>query len=232
MVKTRAQISVQEENRIKVKTLLQVHKTPNQILKDIGVVRQTVYNTKKRKRVQRKKGSGSPNILDKKQKLQIIQTIKHNPFLSAPDLKNQLELTCCSKTISNYLKQSGFIRRKPDRKPRLTAQQKQDRVEWCERYRTFRYWGRVIFTDESGFWLFDNNKQGWFKSGFSDPMEIESHPGKVNVWAAISAKGKVSIHVYRENLRSNNYIDILNDYLIPNADELYPNRWEFQHDKQ
>ena len=129
MVKTRAQISDQERKRLKVKTLLQVHKTPNQISKDIGVVRQTVYNTKKRRRVQRKKRSGRRNILDKRQKLQILQTVKHNPFLSSTDLKNQLQLPCSCKTICNYLKQSGFRRRKPDVKPRLTARKKTDRLE-------------------------------------------------------------------------------------------------------
>lgn len=139
MVKTRAQISDQERKRLKAKTLLQVHKTPNQISKDIGVVRQTVYNIKKRRSVQRKKSSGRRNILDKRQKLQILQIIKHNPFLFSTDIKNQLQLPCSSRTICNYLKQSGFKRMEPYAKKRLNAQQKADRLEWCERYQTFRH---------------------------------------------------------------------------------------------
>ena len=47
MVKTRAQISEEERKRLKIKSLLQLHKTPNQISKDIGVVRQTVSILKK-----------------------------------------------------------------------------------------------------------------------------------------------------------------------------------------
>jgi len=58
----------------------------------------------------------------------------------------------------------------------------------------------------------------------------DSYLGKVNVWSAISSRGKVAVHVFSQNLKTPKYIDILSNQLIPAADDLYRNNWILQQD--
>ena len=223
MVKSKKGLSKQERKRIETKTLLKTGRKPARISRDVRVTRQTVYNTKHKKRIERKIGSGRPNILNKSQKLSIIQTIKHNPFLSGRDLKNRLNLPCTAKTVTNYLHESGFKRRLPDLRPALDGTMMQQRENWCERFQSSCHWRRTIFTDEASFWIFDNNKQGWFKSGASESIDMDHYAGRLNVWAAISEQGKVGIHVFEQNLKSDVYLDILQNHLVPHAALMFPN---------
>ena len=50
---------------------------------------------------------------------------------------------------------------------------------------------------------------------------IVKHPFKVHVWVAISAKGKIGIHLFTENLDYHLYWKILNDQLYDNANALH-----------
>ena len=92
MVKRKTSLSRQQEKRRQTKSLLSVHKTPNQIAKAVGISRQSVSNIRKRKTVRRRKGSGRQEILNKRNKIRINHLIKHNPFLSAEDIQVQLDL--------------------------------------------------------------------------------------------------------------------------------------------
>ena len=56
------------------------------------------------------------------------------------------------------------------------------------------------------------------------------YPFKGHVWVAISAKGKISIHLFTENLDHYLYRKILNDHLYNNVDILYRHSWVFQQD--
>ena len=230
MVKQKDTVSKQELKRREVKILLKVQQTANQISKTVGITHQSVSNVRRRKRVQRKKGSGRKNILDKSNKLRIIHLFKSNPFFSTANIQQKLNLPCASKTIANYLKKSGFSWCKPECKPPLSEKVKSERVEWCKLYQSFKCWDNVVFTDEAGFWIFDNNKFGWFKGGLSKPIINRRYPGKLNVWCGISARGKVGINIFKQNLKSDKYIDILSNNLLPHIAELYPNGWYFQQD--
>src|SRR5688572_20842695 len=56
------------------------------------------------------------------------------------------------------------------------------------------------------------------------------HPLKVHVWAAISVKGKIGIHLFTENLDRHLYRRILDDHLYDNANTLHGRNWVFQQD--
>jgi len=69
-----------------------------------------------------------------------------------------------------------------------------ERVKWCEAMRDFDNFDKVIFTDETGYWLEDIKQKGWFpKTRTYTPAEIESS-GKLNIWTSISMAGKVDTY--------------------------------------
>lgn len=230
MVKSKKSQLTQEAKRQQTKTLLAVHKTPNQIAKVIGISRQSVSNIRKRKKIQRKKGSGRKEILDKRNKVRINHLVKHNPFLSAEDIQVQLDLPCTPRTICNYLHELGYKRRRPETMLLIDDRMKEERLAWCRVSQRSKDWDKTIFTDEAGFWIFDNNKMGWFKPRVSEVVVTDTYSGKLNVWAAISSRGKVAIHVFGQTLKSGKYIDILSNHLIPAASKLYRNSWVLQQD--
>ncbi|MBC7196880.1 MAG: IS630 family transposase [Deferribacterales bacterium] len=230
MAKAKLSFSQQELTRSRAKTLLKVHKTPNQISKAVGLTRQSVYNIRKRRTIKRKKGSGRPDILEASIKKSIVGIITNNPFLSSEDITDRLNLRCSSRTVRRYLHDLGFKMRKPESHLPLTDEEKAARVEWCQEYQTFQDWDRTVFTDEAGFWVFDNGKYGWFKSGVSHPVVSDQYSNKLNVWAAISSYGKVDIHVFAEKFTKEKYLDIIQDHLLPSGDEIFGNDWQLQQD--
>jgi len=203
--------SGQETKRQKTKALYTTYKSSSQIAiaRAVGISRQSIANIKRRKRIQRRKVSGRKEILDKRNKVRINHLIKHNPFLSAEDIQVQLDLPCTPRTVCNYLRELGYKRRKPDTMLPLDNEMKSERLAWCRSLQTSKIWNRIIYTDEAGFWIFDNDKLGWFKSDVSDVLVSDHYSGKLNVWAAISPRGKVAIHVFTQSLKTDVYIDIL-----------------------
>jgi len=152
--------SKQELTRSKVKFALSLKVKPRAIAKKARITDRTVKNIKQRRLAKRRKGSGRKEILNKSDKLRIIHRLKRNPFTSLGVIATELNLTCSLKTIRNYLHYSGFKWRKPEHKAPLSRDDKQSRFLWCENYNNFKYWDRVVFSDEASFWIFDNNKPG------------------------------------------------------------------------
>ena len=140
MVKNKTMQSCQETKRQKTKTLLTTYKSPSQIARAVGISRQSVTNIKRRKRIQRRKGSGRKEILDKRNKVRINHLIKHNPFLSAEDIQVQLDLPCTSRTVCNYLHELRYKRRKPGTMLPLDNEMKSDRLALCRSLQTSKIW--------------------------------------------------------------------------------------------
>ena len=222
-------LSIQESKRIEAKALLKAKRPIAKISKDVGVSEKTVKRLRRRG-PKRKKGSGKRQILDRSDKLSIRNLIKANPFLTPPDIVNRLDLECHPETVRRYLISAGYRYKKIQNKEPLTNEQKILRLQWCAEWGNFDGFDEVIFTDETGYWLNDTKGKGWVPKGtVVAPTEIRSRE-KVNIYGAISMAGKVTIHVYRENLNSTKYEEILKNELIPAAQELYPEGCFLQQD--
>ena len=96
--------------------------------------------------------------------------------------------------------------------------------------RTFRFKNSIIFSDETTIWLHDNSHCGWFHNNIKQELSINRHAGKINVWGAISVRGKVGITTFTETLNAKLYRDILDEHLIDNIWNRYPTNWYFQQD--
>jgi len=143
----------QELKRLKAVTLLKA-KVPMKLTCQIsGVSDRTYYRIKSdlkhRRTWLRKMGSKGNSKLTKSHKLKIYNAIKANPFISTRDMVRKLELPVTHMIVNNYLKGAGFVRRKPHRTLDLTPKHIENRYLWAYNMRSFRFWGEVIFTDET-----------------------------------------------------------------------------------
>ena len=156
--------------------------------------------------------------------------VKKNPFLSLKDIIKTLRLDVSTMTVQRYLKGTGFIRRKPHRNLDHTETHIQNRYWWANTMRSFRYWGEVVFTDETSIWLNDNGHDGWFHKDHDHPLSMDKHCGKIHVWGSITVFGKLSMVTFRENLNSERYSKILRENLIPAANLVHPFGWVLLQD--
>lgn len=101
-----------------------------------------------------------------------------------------------------------------------------ERCHWRE-----RQWARVIFSDESMFYLFrhDGRIRVW-RSRFEPPemhlLQIPTFCQKVHVWAAISVFGPTEL-VFLDKVNGAVYVEILESHLLPYATHWFGSTQDF-----
>jgi transposase len=224
----------QEEIRKRIISEFQDGADPEFLAAKYNVHEKSIYRMvrvyKKRKTYRRKKGSGRPDSLSTQEKHSLASIVDQNPFITARQLQVRLGLTVSLRTIRNYLKSLGYVHKKLKKKITLTGDDILERLTFARRNQD-RDWSNVIFADEAGVWLFKEAPYGWVKRGEDKYFFTESHPSKIKVFACIGFHGKVWLETYRQNLNSELYCDILEEGLIPTADEDFGGPdWILVHD--
>jgi len=87
-----------------------------------------------------------------------------------------------------------------------------------------------VFEDECSFWLHYNGAYGWFHHNERNPLSMDRHSGKVHVYGAIAFRGKVSLTLFRVNMNSNLYSNLLERDHMPGVNVLYPRAWTLVQD--
>lgn len=189
--------------------------------KSVPSISRIISKYRAKKTTARKKGSGRSKSITKSDKTAIHNILKHHPTTSCEDLTKELNLTCCPETVRLALHSMNFTFKSPDKKLKLVTLDKVLRFHWAQ-FNCDCDFAPVIFIDETTIQLGFSQNKCWCQKGYS-PKEQGNYPEKVNVCGAIGLFGQVMIHVYEENTDSTTFINILRDFLIPNADQLYHN---------
>jgi len=132
--------------------------------------------------------------------------------------------------VKNYLGKLGMFV-KPRFKTQLSENNRQKRVQYCERFGNFSF-KKVLFTDESSFQLNTNTLKVFQFKGQKPPQLTKHNPNvKIMVWGGISYWGKTSLHVVEENLNGEGYLKLLKKHRREMLD-LFEGRglWRFQQD--
>ena len=111
----------------------------------------------------------------------------------------------------------------------LTAEQKQNCVEWLKKDQTDD-WYHTVFTDELSFQLFRNTIRRWSKNSENEVKRIPKNRQKVHIWGTISIKGVVGYHTFRTNLTGICFVDILKPDLLSDVTMQFKRRWRLQQD--
>ena len=88
----------------------------------------------------------------------------------------------------------------------------QIRLNWCNRH-VFDNLNNIFFTDETTIYL--NNPGGfkWIKEDIHQNVITGRKSGRnLNVWVAISWKGKWTLYIFQENLDTEMYLKNINWY--------------------
>ena len=183
-----------------------------------------------KKSYKRAKGAGRPQVLGSTDKISIINCLRAKPWLSASKIKERLLLKAQPRTIRLYLESLNYSYRKPYRKPKLSNQDKVNRVDWALKYNNFDF-SRIVFADECSIWMNDWQGRMWLKKGSQHFIGTKAYYPKVHVWGGIGKDGVLGIHIFQGNLTAPRFVAILKESLIPAANDMYgKGKWNLAHD--
>lgn len=129
-------------------------------------------------------------------------------------LNESENLNISARTVSRRLNDIGLKKFKPKFVPKITDNQKKERVLFARKHRKTN-WNTVIFSDESTFQLDHNAHTVWAKNQSEAVVPKCKYSKKVMIWGAFSAKGLSRLCFVEKILNSVKYQDILKNYLKP-----------------
>jgi transposase len=189
--------------------------TNKKIAKEMNINKNTVtkwiHKYVKDKNIDRNKGSGRLKKTNNEQDNEIINEIKTNKLLTAPDIKENVEekrIEISVRTVINRLNAYGFSYRKPKEKPLLTEKHKQKRLLWSIKHK-YTDWNIVIFSDETSIWKGLRGRKRWVNMNENDIEKTTKYPMKLHIWGCISKSGIKRIHIFDGIMDSEKYTEIL-----------------------
>ncbi|CAG4962521.1 unnamed protein product [Parnassius apollo] len=134
------------------------------------------------------------------------------------------------RTVRRKLKELDFKACRPARKPKLTAAMKAKRLKWAKQWqdKDVDFWRSVCFSDESTFEILQNKAQ-YVRRRHGEKFHPDcvvptvKYPTKVMIWSAISGKGTGRLYVVKGIMRQDQYKEVLENRLIPQLREWFPN---------
>ncbi|GFX29536.1 transposable element Tcb1 transposase [Trichonephila clavipes] len=146
-------------------------------------------------------------------------------------------VSVCPRTVRGRLLEIGLRGFKAHPKPLLTEFQRKRRLTWAREHSlgTIKDWEKVIFSDESQFCISGNQSSDYARrcthEEFSPQCLSPQYPTKVMVWGCMSSHGVGRLHIVSGTVKAMDYIEILQNILLPTARDLFGNQsWIFQDD--
>jgi len=232
-----SEISDQDKGKIKAYHDLQL--SIREISARIGIPKSTVADfIKKIEGNLENVGKSKPGpkcLLGNRDKRRILRQVS-NSDLSANLIKRKLDLNCSSKTVLRVINASPnmtYLKKKS--KPPLNKVHKEQRLSWARNHMSWTSeWNNVIFSDEKKFNFDGPDGFAYYWHDIRKETicfsKRQHAGGSVMVWASIGYNGRSQICFLNSRLDSAAYIRVLENYLLPQAEEMGGVNFEFQQD--
>lgn len=213
----------------KVSALFSEGYSERQVSRKVNVPKTTVHRWKDNAfPLFRKVGSGRKRKTDSQSDCLIIRLVRNDPSLSSSELRSSLQETSVSAlTVRRRLQSEGFKSRKRSSGIELTPNHKRLRLEWAMQHCHWRsQWNRVVWSDEASVCLRgrDGRLRVWMKPGDKVPdhlvLPVNQGGGRLLIWAAIWMNGRTELHIQRNNMNSEGYVDVLESHVVPLSSQL------------
>ena len=170
---------------------------------------------------------GRPCSITPRTKQLISRQVFNNPRLSARELKEKNPLLLGHVSVRNVQRvlhdDLGYKSFKARRKPMLTKQQMERRMQFCTKYKAFSQeeWKKVLWSDEATFTVTGcGTNRVWRRPG-TDPLDSRytskhvKHPASVMIWGCFGYYGVGELVVLEKNVKVNQYVykKLLQDHL-------------------
>ena len=134
------------------------------------------------------------------------------------DFNTSLPKPVTTRTVRRYLEELGFEYVVKVKQQWLSASHRQQRIAWCKWYLNWtpNDWRKVIFSDESTFYVLKRKNQCKIWRLEKEKLLPEclqqtnsGDGGKVGIWGGISGFRTTAAKIYTDNMNGQLYCDIL-----------------------
>ncbi|KAL4496951.1 hypothetical protein ABPG72_002107 [Tetrahymena utriculariae] len=210
------------DNKIRFIVIYQdVTKKASRIQKILNIALSTIYDWIRKIEdnvdiFQVQDGRGKKQEILNSQKQKVIKTVEKNP--NAASLRRIGAKHNMSKDSAHrVLKENDMIFTSTQKEYHtFTEEEKENRVTFCKSMlkRKGQPIDETFYSDEMGINIKDAHKSKvWTRKGNKKiKAEKPEETVKLNCWGAISSKGATSLHIYKENLNSDLYEEIIFDH--------------------
>lgn len=223
------------KNRLTISNVLKIPKS---------TVRDTINRYAISQNGTSEKRSGRPRALNDNDQQQLRNILKENNRLTLAETQQKFQDSqnkiVSEKTIRKNLHQLGLHSRIAASKPFLNESQRVKRLQWCINHQDWsvQKWKTVIWSDESRFTLYqsDGPCRVWREAGARFNIEnlspsIKHGGGGIMVWGCFSGRGLGPLVKVDGKMNRFDYIQILNDHLLPLVHSQFHRRpYAFQDD--
>jgi len=182
-----------------------------------------------------KSARGRKKLIGPKTTNRLIK-LASNKRISVSKLKESVGFTGSYKTVLRVLHNSTTLKfQKMKGKPALTPEHKNQRFNFALNHVTWsEEWKNVVFSDEKKFNLDGPDGFHYYWHDLTkEPITYSKRVqggGGVMIWIGFCHAGKTSIHFIDNTMNSPGYVHLLNNALIPFAEQVLENNFIFQQD--
>lgn len=174
----------------------------------------------------------------------ITRLAKKDPFLGSILIKHEVFGTderagVSARTVRRRLVEAGLFGRVARKVPLLNKEHRNARLAFARKYGhwTYAQWQHVLFSDETKVNLISSDGRQYVRR----PVKAEMNPrftkkqvkhggGNIKMWGSFSGRGVGPVRKVQGNLDQHQYKAILEETMLPYAEEHLPIIWTFQHD--
>ena len=181
--------------------------------------------------------SGRPQILDERDKREIVNIVKKKRKITVEEVKEEFNtakpLEVSTRTVQWVLHSKGYYGRVAKKKPFISEANRKKRFGWANmRIKWTNEWNNVIFSDESR----NNDSRNWVWRRYDEKYKKECLKPTVQkskgimVWGCFCKDRLGPLILINGSVNSATYIKILQENLLPFLIQLGPNNYIFQDD--
>ena len=229
--------SLSERERTEIRVLHEEGYNQSEIARRVGRSRKSVTNVISNLSADHAgRRRGAIRKLSPKLTRAIIRRARTGNY-TARELANFYNVDVSVRRIQQILCAASFLQwKKCLRAPKLSPLHKVARVEWARYHlhRNPKMWRNVIWSAEKKFDLDgpDGISHYWADSRL--PRKVlssrQNGGGSLMIWGAFSWRGCAKLAIIKGNMNSEQYIEVLQEYMLPFAEDKHPDGFIFQQD--
>lgn len=231
-------IHCSEEEREIIKKLRKKGKTYKEIQDILDCSAKMICNALKWKKTIETRGRKKKTSDVDDRRIKIL--VKKDPFITSTEIISTLDLNISPASVRKRLLKANLFSRKPAKTPLLRKQHVKSRLDFAKERLNWPAckWRNILWSDETKIELFCNDSG---KKTVRRPKDKRFDPkytiktvkhggGSIIVWACFSYQGVGPIFKIENRMTADDYVKILQDVMLPYAEEELPLRWVYQQD--
>lgn len=173
----------------------------------------------------------------------ILKLVKQDAFITSTAIKQDLQLQVTTRTIRNRLIDSNYRARAARKAPFVSESNRKRRLVFAKyhmenlKQHGAGFFRNVLWSDETKINLFGADSRHYVRrprnSEFSPQYTkktIKHGGGCIMIWGCFSWYGVGPLFWIKPTMTQNEYLGILDEVMLPYAEEDMPLKWKYQQD--